>query len=206
MERKQAAKSSKRKSARKAQQLSVQYKWCKVELNREQGNLLRSVAAGRPLEGISTLKAESEDELPNAASWPIVIFFLILLVPIIWSSSYNCLFVSSIPLLMALVSLGVMMLLKNLEQQDEATEALQSRAIIDDDIFAEDSLEEEEETAASTDADMSMSAGVRATRRSAAAAIPQNPTARCFGHRSQSRTHAANRLPTHPRAGSLAHC
>jgi hypothetical protein len=204
MERKHSkdAKSSKRKSARKAQQLSVQYKWCKVELNREQGNLLRSVAAGRPLEGISTLKAESEDELPNAASWPIVIFFLILLVPIIWSSSYNCLFVSSIPLLMALVSLGVMMLLKNLEQQDEA---LQSRAIIDDDVFAEDSLEEEDETAASTDADMSMSAGVRATRRSAAAAIPQNPTARCFGHRSQSRTHAANRLLTVPRAGSLAH-
>ncbi len=61
---------------------------------------------------------------------------------------------------MAVVCLGALMLFKNLEQQDEA---LQSRAVVDDSFFADDSLEDE--TATSADEDMYMSSSDRATRR-----------------------------------------
>ena len=127
---KQSTVGKKHKTRKPRRIASAEYRWCKIELDRKQGNLLRKFANGSPLGTDYVPTEEREDE---KTPWPILVFCLILLVPVIWSRTINCVYASSVPLLLTVGVLGVRVI-QGLLIPDEGS---QMKAIVDDDFFAE---------------------------------------------------------------------
>ena len=136
------------------------YKWCKLELDRNQGNLLRSLSAGLPLEPISSEQKPEIVPEDDTSSWPIILFTVILVIPIIWSRTISCVYLSCIPLLLVVATLGVSVAKRLLEAEDGP----QPQPVADDDeSFAED--EPDLETSTSIDAGKSSSSRSRTNHR-----------------------------------------
>jgi hypothetical protein len=132
-------KKNRKSSQQRPKVAAANYRWCKLELDRNQGNLLRSLSAGLPLEGIPAKKQPEDIETEN--SWPIILFTLVLFIPIIWSRSVSCIYLSSIPFLLVIPTLAVKVTRRLLEPDEE-----QSQAFMDEDFLAEDEADEETST------------------------------------------------------------
>ena len=96
----------------------------------------------------------------DTSLWPIVLFTVILVIPIIWSRTISCVYLSCIPLLLVVATLGVSVAKRLLEAEDGP----QQQPVADDDeLFAED--EPDLETSTSIDAGKSSSSRSRTNHR-----------------------------------------